>query len=135
MDIIFFDTMDNPILAYESPKSLQIPFHHLNPVEYWLYSQHSCDEAEYSTILESKPIPTHRKSGDKPTQSIEQVQQNIDRIQTRAHAVSTVFAALCRWADFNRLFRWWSSSPSRVHNIFNSHWAKLRSLMRPIDFV
>ena len=95
--------MDNPIhnfgtnLAFTAAEfAVHIPFHDLNP-ESWLYSLHVGDEAECPTMLESKPIPTHRKSEDPPTHNIEQIQQNIQTIQKRAHAVSTIFASLCRY--------------------------------------
>ena len=102
------DSMDNPIHVYETnlaytavacvDKSMKtVPFHELNPVESWLYSLHVGDEAECPTMLESKPIPTHRKSQDTPTHNIAQIQQNIQTIQKRAHAVSTIFASLCRY--------------------------------------
>ena len=120
----FIDTIDNAILAYESPKSLDIPFHRRNPCEFWLYSLHSCDEAKYSTILESKPIPTHHKSRDKPTQSIEQIQPNIDRIQKRAHAVSTVFTALCRYNQISADYLGGGAPVQQSVNEFHSYWGK-----------
>ena len=102
------DSMDNPIHAYEnaytavvcldkSMNTFDITFHGLNPVESWLYSLNVGDEAEYPTMLESKPIPTNRKSQHPPTNNIAQIQQNIQTIQKRAHAVSTIFASLCRY--------------------------------------
>ena len=126
-------SMDNPIHAYETnhaytaitcvDTTVHIPFHELNPVESWLYSLHVGDEAECPTMLELKPIPTHHKSQDPPTHNIAQIQQNIQTIQKRAHAVSTIFASLCRYQvlpsglntyyyQFNFFQRnWWTLYP------------------------
>ena len=90
-----------PILPLESPKisnSLhrkdELPLHHVNPVESWLFLLANIEDNEPPILMESKPIPDRKNSSVLINPRM--IQERILGIEKRAHAVSSVFAALCR---------------------------------------
>ena len=82
-------------------------YNRTNPVSHWLVELRTVYEAECTIMLQSKAVVGEALGKEVTLCNTAQTCQTIRAIQQRAHAVSAIFAKLCRsvspWICFSRI--------------------------------